>query len=154
MKRVLLLLPVAAVLWCAVDDGNASLLPDGPGKDTVAKLCVECHSVDRMRTNRIGRDEWNDKINDMRDRGADISDADNKILLDYLTANFGTDSKIWINTAPSIELKAILSFNNAEASALLAYRLANGKVKDWDALLKISGLDAKKLEAKKDQIAF
>ena len=155
MKRVAFLLPIAAVLlWPAADDGGASLLPDGPGKAVVAKVCTECHSVDRMRTLRIGKDDWDEKIADMIDRGATATDAEKQALATYLTANFGPDSKIHINTAPMIELKAILLLNVAESQGLVAYRKANGDFKSWDDLLKVPGIDPQKLQAKKDLIAF
>ncbi|SPE42174.1 conserved exported hypothetical protein [Candidatus Sulfopaludibacter sp. SbA3] len=155
MKRVALLLPIAAALLCmADDDGNASLLPDGPGKEVVAKVCTECHSVDRMRTLRISKDEWWEKVADMVDRGAKATDAESEAVVEYLSRNFGKDSKLWVNTAPYIELKAVLGVTVAEGNAVIAYRKANGNFKDWSDLLKVPGLDANKLEAKKDLIVF
>src|SRR5579859_4508211 len=98
MTRAAFLLPIAAALLCAAaDDGGASLLPDGPGKDVVGKVCTECHSVDRMRSLRIGKDEWEEKVADMVDRGAAATDAQTAAIIGYLTANFGTDSKLRVN---------------------------------------------------------
>jgi competence protein ComEA len=154
MKRAVLLLAVAAAAFGLADDGNASLLPDGPGKEVVGRVCTECHSVDRMRTLRIGKDDWWEKVADMVDRGAKATDAESEAVVEYLSQNFGRDSKIWVNTAPMIELKAVLGFNVAEGNAVIAYREANGNFKGWADLLKVPGLDPKKLEAKKDLMAF
>jgi competence protein ComEA len=156
MVRAVWILPVvfAALTFASADDGNAGLLPDGPGKDAVAKMCTECHSVDRMRTLRIGNDDWSDKVADMVDRGATGTDAEIEAVVNYLTANFGKDSKIRINTAPGIEMKALLGFKVAEVDAVVAYRKANGNFKDWSDLLKVPGLDQKNLEAKKDLLQF
>ncbi|MDR3703275.1 MAG: helix-hairpin-helix domain-containing protein [Candidatus Sulfopaludibacter sp.] len=156
MERAVLILPVAfaALALAAGDDGNAGLLPDGPGKEVVAKMCVECHSVDRMRTLRISKDDWSDKVADMVDRGATGTDAEIEAVLNYLAANFGKDSKVWMNTAPGIEMKALLGFKVAEVDAVVAYRKANGNFKEWSDLLKVPGLDQKNLEAKKDLMQF
>lgn len=155
MKHVALLLPMAAAILCvAADDGGASLLPDGPGKEVVGKVCTECHSVDRMRTYRMGKDDWYDKIADMVDRGAKATDAETEAMAEYLSQNFGKDSKIWVNTAPMIEMKAVLGLTVAEGNAVIAYRQAKGNFKQWSDLLQVPGLDAKKAEAKKDLMAF
>jgi competence protein ComEA len=155
MVRALCLLPLSLVILCfAGDDGNASLLPDGPGKELVARACTECHSVDRMRSNRISKDDWFDKISDMVDRGASVTDAESQAMAEYLAKNFGKDSKVWVNTAPMVELKAVLGFTVAEGEALVAYRKTNPKFTQWSDLLKVPGMDAKKLEAKKDLMQF
>jgi len=155
MVRAVFLLAVVCAVFCfADDDGNAGLLPDGPGKDAVARMCTECHSVDRMRTFRISKDDWSDKVADMIDRGATGSDEDVQAVVSYLAANFGPDSKVWVNTAPGIELKALLGFKVAEVDAFLAYRKANGNFKEWRDLLKVPGLDPANLEQKKDLMRF
>lgn len=156
MVRVLCLVPVllgiAAI--AADDDGNAHLLPDGPGKEVIAKVCTECHSVDRMRSLRLSKDDWYDKIADMVDKGAKTTDAETETIVEYLTRNFGKDSKILMNTAPMIEIKAVLGFKVAEVDAVIAYRQSHGNFKDIYDLLKVPGIDPQKVEAKKDLMVF
>ena len=154
MKRVFLLLMAAAAAYSFADDGGASLLPDGPGKEVVGKVCIECHSVDRMRGLRISKDDWWDKVNDMVDRGAKATDQESETLVDYLVQNFGKDSKVWVNTAPMVELKSVLGFTVHESEAVVAYRQSNGKFGDWKDLLKVPGIDPTKVEAKKDLMVF
>ena len=72
----------------------------------------------------------------------------------YLTQNFGPDSKINVNTAPLVELKTILRVTAQEAMALIQYRDANGKFKQWQDLAKVPGVDAGKIQAKKDLMTF
>jgi competence protein ComEA len=93
-------------------------------------------------------------MDDMVDRGAKGSDAEMMAVLDYLTQNFGKGSKIYVNTAPFGELKAVLGLSNDETNAVLEYRKQNGDFKQWSDLLKVAGLDGKKVEAKKDLLAF
>jgi competence protein ComEA len=135
-------------------DASAKLLPEGPGKDAVARVCSECHATDNIRKLRLSRDEWSDKIGDMVDRGAEGTEAELSAVLDYLTRNFGPDSKILVNTAPLTELKSILKLSNEEAQAVIDYRNQNGNFTHWTGLLKVPGIDGKKLEAKKDLMAF
>jgi competence protein ComEA len=135
-------------------DKSAELLPDGPGKETVMRICSACHAMDNIRKRRLSRDAWSEKIQDMVERGAQGSDAELSEVLDYLSANFGPDSKIWVNTAPFVELKSVFELTNDEAQAIVDYRTQNGNFSQWTDLLKVPAVDRKKLEAKKDVMAF
>ena len=153
MRRICVLaLASASWLWCA--DPEAEKLPPGPGKAEVTAVCVQCHSVTNIRRKRLSRDEWSDEVSDMVDRGAKATDGQMAAILDYLELNFGTDSKIRVNTAPMVEFKAILALTADEADAIVAYRDANGEFHQLSDLLKIPGVDGKKIEAKKDRLEF
>lgn len=164
MDRPVWLLPAALAALCLsaagfappnpADDGGASLLPDGPGKEQIAKVCTECHSLDRMRSLRLNKDDWEEKVADMVDRGAKATDAETEAIVGYLAQNFGKESKVHVNTAPMIELKSVLGFSVAEGEAVVAYRRANGNFAQWNDLLKVPGIDATKVEAKKDLMTF
>jgi competence protein ComEA len=135
-------------------DQEANLLPDGPGKELVGRICFACHGAGNFRKVRLNRDDWSDQVADMADRGAKGSEAELAIVVEYLTQNFGKDSKINVNTAPMVELKMILGISVKEAQAVLDYREANGKFKTWQEVQKVPGVDGTKIEAKKDLIAF
>ena len=147
------MVPILFLLAFAADE-SAALLPDGAGKEAVGKVCTACHDTANIRQLRLTRDKWSEKIDDMTDRGAQGTDQEMMAVLDYLTKNFGPDSKIYVNTAPYAELKAVLKLSNAETDAVLAYREKNGHFQQWTDLLKVAGLDGKKIEAKKDLLAF
>jgi competence ComEA-like helix-hairpin-helix protein len=142
------------LFFLAFADDTVKLLPDGSGKEAVGKVCTECHDTDNIRKLRLSRDHWSEKIDDMVERGAKGSDQEMMAVLDYLTANFGPDSKLHVNTAPYSELKAVLKLTNEETDAILAYREKNGNFKQWSDLLKVSGVDGKKIEAKKELLVF
>ena len=59
-----------------------------------------------------------------------------------------------VNTASSQDLQTGLQLSAANADAIVAFRKANGNFKDLSALGKVTGLDSKKLEAKKDLTEF
>ncbi len=138
----------------AADDQDAKRLPDGHGKDLVVRTCLQCHGSANFRKARENRAEWAGTVADMIDRGAKGTDDEFEIVLDYLSQNFGPDSKVNVNTAPLEELKSILGLTEDESKSVIAWRDANGPFREWQDLQKVAGIDAKKIEAKKNWIAF
>jgi competence protein ComEA len=59
-----------------------------------------------------------------------------------------------VNQATSAEFVSGLGLTSAEADAIVAYRKKNGDFKTIDELKKVPDIDAKKLDAKKDQLVF
>jgi len=110
---------------------------------------VEVHMRRLQNQERLAHD-----VADMIDRGAKATDEESETMSVYLAQNFGTDSKIRMNTAPMVELRAVLQLTIADCKAIVAYRQANGNFKEWSDLLKVPGIDAKKLEEKKDLMIF
>jgi len=146
-------IPILFLLAFAGDE-SARLLPEGAGRAAVAKVCVDCHDTEPIRRQRLRRGEWADKIDDMVRRGAKGKDPEFMAVLDYLSANFGKESQIQVNTAPFGELKDVLGLTNEEAEAILAYSKRNGAFREWRDLLKVEKVDPKKISAKKDLMAF
>jgi len=154
MKHTAACAGVAAAALCMAAGEDAKLLPDGPGKEIVVRLCTECHGPENFRKVRHDKDEWSDSVGDMVDRGAKGTPAGLAAVVDYLAQNFGTDSKVNVNTAPLQELKAQLDFTVPEALAVIAYRQKQGGFKEWRDLLKVNGVDPQKVEARKEKIGF
>ena len=149
---VLFALASASLLWCA--DPESAKLPAGKGREVVSTVCTECHGVANIRRQRLSRGEWTSEVSDMVDRGAKANDEQVGAILDYLVANFGPDSKLRVNTAPLVELRAILQLTAPEASAIVDYRAAHGGFQDLAALLAVPGVPAAKIEAKKELLEF
>ncbi len=152
MKALLLIAIAAASVSFAADDDEAKRLPDGPGKDVVVKLCLSCHGAGNFRKRRLAKDAWVEQVADMVDRGAQATDAQSAAIVDYLVQYFGPGSKVNINTAPFEELKAVLGLSVEETKAVVSYREAHGDFKSWQDLQKVPGIDAKKIENKKELI--
>ena len=129
-------------------------MPDGEGKEATTRICLDCHGTGNFRQFRLDRDGWADQVAEMVDRGAKGTEKDLAAVTEYLAQNFGKDSKINVNTAPLVELKAILRITAQEAMAVLKYRDTNGKFKAWQDLQKVPGVEARKIEEKKDLMAF
>jgi len=140
-------------LLIAAED-EVKLLPDGPGREETTRVCLDCHGTGNFRALRLSREDWADQVAEMVDRGAKGTEKDLSLVVDYLATNFGKDSKINMNTAPLIEVKRVLNVTAQEAMAIISYRDANGKFKQWQDLQKVPGVDGAKVEAKKDLMTF
>jgi competence ComEA-like helix-hairpin-helix protein len=129
-------------------------LPDVSGKDVVVRVCTKCHGPGNIAKKRLSRDDWDDQVADMVERGAKGTPKELATIVDYLTANFGPDAKIPVNDAPIDELKSVLGLTSPEAVAIVEYRQGHGKFKAWRDLLKVPGVDPKKIEANAQRMAF
>jgi len=152
MRRLLLTASLAFLLR----PGEAQELPDGPGKAATVKVCGSCHGVDMVVTQEHTASEWNDVINDMIARGAKGSDEEFGQVVTYLAKQFpkGASKKVNVNTSAAKDLEAKLDLTAKEAEAVVQYRERNGKFYSFEDLKKVSGLDLKKIEAKKDRLVF
>ena len=137
----------------AQDEGPA--LPEGAGKVLVARTCSKCHGLEMFAAARKSGMEWNLIIDKMVDEGLEIGDEDAETVLNYLSKYLGKNSapaKVNVNKAAAKELEQALGLLDTEAEALIKHRAAHGSFKDWRELTKVDGVDAKKIEAHKDQI--
>ena len=136
------------------DQKDAALLPDGPGKPAVIKMCIDCHDTGNFRKARLNAEEWADSVADMMQRGAQGTPAEVDAVVAYLEKFFGKGAPVRINTAPFAEIRVVLGFTVAEVRALVEYRDKNGAFKSFDDLLKVPGLDAAKVTAQKAKIVL
>jgi len=134
---------------------QAQDLPDGAGKPVVLRICTGCHGAEMFASYRKGKDEWDQTITTMTEKGLAISDDDYAVVLQYLSTSLGPlPPKVNVNKASAAELEKALAITTQQAGAIVAYREKNGNFKDLDALKKVEGLDGATLDAKKESIAF
>ncbi len=135
-------------------------LPEGKGKGVVQAVCSECHTLKNITDSRRTAEEWHDTVGSMISFGAHLQEDEIDTIVEYLAINFGKASsagasaKININKATAKELQASLDFSQREAEAVVSYREGNGDFGQLEDLKKVPGLDPKKIEEKKDHIAF
>ena len=84
----------------------------------------------------------------------DVTREERAAIVEYLAANFKPGGKIYINWAAAKDLEAALEISAAEAEAMVKYRKAQGDFKSLDDVRKVPGVDATKVEAKKDRLVF
>ena len=141
----------AFLLAAALSPAHAQAeLPDGKGKETMKKVCGNCHEVETVIASRRTKIGWERNVDDMVTRGAEGTDEELAAVMNYLTTFFG---KINVNTASLQDLKS-LDFADKEAQAIMKYREQNGSLKNFEQLTKVPGLDVEKLQAKRSRIAF
>jgi competence ComEA-like helix-hairpin-helix protein len=153
-KNLCILAAAASLALALAADDDGKILPDGPGKELVAKVCIDCHTAATFRKMRLNEDEWWEKVGDMVDRGAKADQKQQTEIVAYLARNFGKDAKVNMNTAPHTELMVVLGFTIDESKALVEYRDGHDAFKQWSDVLKVPGVDARKVESQKDKMAF
>ncbi len=135
---------------------SAQTLPDGPGKAETERLCKQCHEIARAISPRLDRGGWEKSMTKMTAFGMKATDQEYALVVDYLVKNFPAEDvpRVNVNTATAIQMESGLSLKRSQASAVLAWRKEHGNFKSFEDLLKVPGLDAAKLEEKKDRIAY
>jgi competence protein ComEA len=133
-------------------------LPPGEGRDTLKKVCTQCHDIDSVPRLRYSRSDWANLVFSMKDMGADATSAELDQIIDYLAKNFGkgddTVKKTNVNSASAKEIEEGLGFTTKESEAIVLYRMKNGNYKDLDTIKKVDGVDAAKVETAKAKIEF
>src|SRR5271165_2209203 len=152
MRGIYALIAAASIVTAAAFADDV-VLPEGKAKATVESACSDCHGLDKIVDNPETSVKWRATVNKMVRKGAMLTDAEIDAVVDYLAANFPAE-KINVNTANSDQLQNVLELTAAEADAIVQYRKANGNFKDFEGLEKVKGVDAKKIEAQRELIAF
>jgi competence protein ComEA len=133
---------------------SAQSLPDGPGKELVEVICTSCHSTERIVSQRMNKTDWQSKVLEMLQEEPDVTQVERDQIVEYLSRSFPQSSKVKVNEAAAKELAAALEISNQQAEAIVQYREGKGRFRTLDDLKKVPGLDAAKIEAKKDRLEF
>ncbi len=103
MKKLIILslvLAIGGLSYAAGQDAVRSIelpvvkteLKAGDGRDTTEKYCSICHSLDYIVMQpKFPKATWAGEVNKMiKVMGAPIPEADAKVIIDYLAAQYGT----------------------------------------------------------------
>ena len=74
----ILFLPLFMLIFSG---GLASDLPEGKGKDVVADTCTECHSLRRVKAQRLDEEGWKNILREMTENGASIEPDDRAVIV-------------------------------------------------------------------------
>jgi competence protein ComEA len=131
-------------------------LPDGAGKAETQKLCAQCHELDKAFSLSQDRVGWQATIKKMVGFGMKGTEEEQALVLEYLVKNFPADDlpKVNVNKAEAIDFESALSLKRSQATAIIQYREKNGPFKSIEDLKKVPGIDAAKVDAKKDRLVF
>jgi hypothetical protein len=86
------LLGVALVILAQAPDGTApaSKDSDGVAANLVNTVCASCHSLDRVKNKTADKDGWTTTVGRMKEKGADLTDEQVPVVVDFLTRAAGT----------------------------------------------------------------
>jgi competence protein ComEA len=127
-------------------------LPKGPGRETLLRICGACHSAENVAGMAKTREDWGALVGEMVADGAQGTDDEFNEIVDYLAAHF--PKTINVNKATVPDLAAGLEITAKEAEAIVHYREEKGSFKSVEDVEKVPGVDAKKIEAKKDRLTY
>ena len=146
---------VCAVLGVTPSRAQREQFPEGPGKEIFLRVCTQCHEIDSVASLRYSKDGWRDLVYTMKGSGAAATDEECNAIVEYLARNFGAEEpRVNVNKVGAAEMETGLSLTSKEAKAIMEYRNQHGDFKEWNDLLKVTGVDAKKLEAARTRIEF
>jgi competence protein ComEA len=146
-------LSIGATLFLTLANAQEKL-PDGPGRETLKRVCGACHSAENVAGMAKTREEWGAVVGEMAADGAQATDAEFNEIVDYLATHFPKTLKINVNKATAQDIESALELSAKEAEAMVHYREEKGSFKSIEDVEKVPGVDAKKIEAKKDRLAF
>src|SRR5262245_4396399 len=129
---------------------EASRFPPGPGRDALFKVCKECHGPESVLGQLKTRAEWSKTLDEMAANGATGTDEEWTRILEYLDTYY---SLIMVNTATAKELATKLDVPAEVAAAIVSAR-EKAKIASIDDLKKVPGIDAAKVDARKDRLVF
>jgi competence protein ComEA len=132
---------------------RAQDLPDNPGKDLVEAVCTVCHTPERIVVKQMSKEDWQAKVLEMLQEDPDITQPERDRIVEYLARSFPL-LRINVNRAAAKEFEAALDLSARDAESIVRYREANGNFKSLEDLKKVPGVDAAKIEARKDRLDF
>ena len=131
-------------------------LPEGPGREETQQLCSDCHELERSISLHQDRNGWKGTINKMISLGAQVTEQEFSMVLEYLSAHFPAQTlpPLNVNAAKAIDFEARLSLRRSEAAAVIEYRTRHGNFKSIEDLKRVPGVNPAKIEAKRDSLIF
>jgi len=61
----------------------------GDGEKLLNERCTKCHSLDRVKTAQKTQDQWQQIVTRMVGKGANLSNDEQKTLVEYLAKTYG-----------------------------------------------------------------
>lgn len=127
------------------------LVPPADPPENFRRVCIKCHTSDRVVQGRRFRAQWEELIEQMVARGAVVNDEDYEVIIGYLVGEYG---RVNVNKAAAGEFAEVLHLAPADADAVVAARKAAGTFADFDALIAAPGVPVEALKARRDALTF
>jgi competence ComEA-like helix-hairpin-helix protein len=131
--------------------------PDGPAKEYVNKICLQCHEPAQLLSQKRTENDWRATVARMALKGVAAPAEQYDAIAAYMAKNFPKTedaTKLNMNKAKAEEIVAVIGLTPDEAQALVAYREKHGDYREWGEMLVVYGVDGRKLQAAKDKMSF
>ena len=144
----------ALVLWAGSAGGqkaaSVASAEDKSDKAAFEAICGACHLTTMVNDIR-SQSEWTETVDQMVKVGAKGTDEQFDRVMRCLLRNL---TKVNVNTAPAAEIAPVLAVSDATAQVIVRRRIENGSYKTIEELKRVPGVDAAKLEARRDRVVF
>lgn len=120
------------------------------GEELFLNRCGSCHDTERALVAPRTKKGWEGVIADMGNFGAQLEPGEQDAIVAFLTEQHGL---VNVNAANAEELVA-LGLSKKDADTIGSYRTEHGSFADFEALLKVPGVDADRLKAVRERVAF
>jgi len=88
-NALLFVLPLSAAALVIALTANAGAQQANRGEQILNSACSGCHDLRPIQTSAHDKEGWNDVVQNMLQKGADVSDADVPVLVNYLVDAHG-----------------------------------------------------------------
>jgi competence protein ComEA len=130
---------------------QAAALPDTPATPLFVRMCSDCHQTQLVLSRRRTVIEWEDTVRQMIAEGAEGTDKEFEVVLEFLFTNFGT---VVVNGARADDMVKVLGISKKDADAIVAFRTAKGDFANVEALKQVPEIDIARIEQRKDALRF
>ena len=100
---VLTLVLICGVAIVAAASSPNEELPAGAAKEAADNACLSCHEARIIVQQRLSKAAWTREVDKMAKWGAPVDPKDHDALIDYFSANFGTEQAAY--AAPRTSVK-------------------------------------------------
>lgn len=91
LRKVLVILSFAASLASAFSSQQPAA--SDKARQLVLEACTACHTLDRVRSQRLTSEEWRQTIAGMLSEGVPLTDDEVTLVVGYLARNFGPENQ-------------------------------------------------------------
>ena len=88
LASIAVMLAAGALGAVAANGQSSAPLPPGPGLDLINERCAFCHTTAQVLSVRKTPEDWAATVQLMIDRGAELDPDEQKVMIEYLAANF------------------------------------------------------------------
>ncbi len=82
---------IAAAAFAGAAFAQQDRLIPGPGSTLTENKCRICHELQHIRRQPLSRGEWADNLKNMRERGTPMTDAEQQVILEYLSTYYNRE---------------------------------------------------------------